>query len=73
MYMDGTMIIQINNKKALKLLNDMEDLELIKIVKEQVKTPAAKLSEKYKNTFSKEDAESFNNHVQKMRSEWNNI
>ena len=69
--MEETITIQIKNRKALKLLQDLEDLNLITLVKEKESHP--KLSEKYKNAFSRSDAESFESHVQVMRSEWNNI
>ena len=36
----------------------------------QIKT---KLSDKYKNAFSKEDAKSFDEHTKNMRNEWNDI
>ncbi len=32
-----------------------------------------KLSDKYKNAFSKEDAKSFDEHTKKLRNEWNNF
>ena len=49
----------------------MEDLDLIKVLKENIET-ATKLSDKYKGVFSKEDAKSFNDHSQQMRKEWDN-
>ena len=68
--MEGTILIQVNSKKALKILHDLEEQDLITVVKEKIKTDTAKLSEKYRNVFSKADAMSFNNHVKKVRGEW---
>jgi len=35
--------------------------------------PATRLSDKFRGVFSKEDAESFNEHIKTMRSEWDSI
>lgn len=71
--MQDTMLIQLTNKKAVRLLHDMEELDLIKVVTENISATTAKLSDKYKGVFSKEDAISFNEHTQTMRKEWDNI
>ncbi len=66
-----TVLIQINNSKAYKLLEDLEDLQILKVLNKSI-VPQQKLSEKYIGVFSKEDAKSFNNHTQTMRKEWDN-
>ena len=71
--MEDTILIQLTNKKAIRLLHDMEELDLIKVLKENISTSNTKLSDKYRNVFSKEDAKSFNEHTQQMRKEWDNI
>jgi hypothetical protein len=74
--MEDTMLIQLTNKKAAGLLHEMEDLELIKVLEENIHTPTdakIKLSNKYKGIISKEQGQSLNNHIKQMRSEWNNI
>ena len=71
--MEDTMLIQLTNKKAIRLLHDMEDLNLIKVLKENIFTAKTKLSDKYRGVFSKEDTKSFNEHTQTMRGEWDNI
>ena len=65
------MLIRLTNKKALKLLYDMEELNLIEVLNKSSEPSKSKLSEKYKGVFSKEDAVSFNQHTQNMRNEWN--
>ena len=67
-----TVLVQINNSKAYKLLEDLEDLHILKVLKKST-LPQQKLSEKYKGVFSKEDAKNFNEHTQTMRKEWGNI
>lgn len=71
--MEDTIVIKITNKKAIKLLYDMEDLDLIKLIKSDDKNNPPKLSEKYKNVFTKEDADNFDEHVESIRKEWGNI
>lgn len=71
--MDNTMLIQITNQKALRLLHELEELDLIKVLKKNLTPVKLKLSEKYKGVFSKEDAKSFDEHTQTMRGEWGNI
>lgn len=55
-----------------------QELELIVFKKQEglvieKETTQKKLSEKYRDVFTKEDAKSFNDHSQQMRKEWNNI
>jgi hypothetical protein len=72
--MEDTMLIQLTNKKAAQLLHDMEDLELIKVLQENIAVPTkGKLSDKYRGIFTKEEGQQLNEHVQQMRSEWNSI
>jgi len=35
--------------------------------------PTTRLSDKFRGVFSKESAESFNEHIKTMRNEWNDI
>jgi len=67
-----TMLIQLTNQKAAGLLHELEALNLIKVLKENV-VPKTKLSDKYKGIISKEQGKNLNEHIQQMRSEWNNI
>ena len=71
--MDTTMLIQVTNPKALGLLNELEELHLIKVLKKDASVPNTKLSDKYKGIISKEQGKSLNEHINIMRSEWSNI
>ena len=71
--MDNTMIIQLTNQKALKLIHELEELHLIKVLYDNYKPAQPKLSEKYKGIISKEDGQKLNDHIKQMRSEWNSI
>jgi hypothetical protein len=68
-----TVIIEINNPKAFALLKELEELNILKIVKENFLESKIKLSNKYKDVFSKEDTMDFNEHTQSSRKEWDNI
>ena len=68
----NTVLIQLTNEKAIGLLHELEELNLIKVLKENIEPPKQKLSDKYRGVFSKEDAENFNNHTKTMSQEWDN-
>ena len=70
--MENTMLIQLTNHRAAGLLHELEELQIIKVLQENVAPSKTKLSDKYSGVFSKEDAESFENHTQNMRKEWDN-
>jgi hypothetical protein len=65
--------VEINNESAFALLKELEELKVLRIVKENVLEKKAKISEKYRNVFSKEDAKDFDIHSQTMRKEWDSI
>ncbi|HEV7348272.1 hypothetical protein [Telluribacter sp.] len=66
-----TVLIQINNSKAYRLLEDLEDLDLIKVLKKEVQ-PRQKLSEKYAGKLPSRVADEMQEYVSQSRSEWNN-
>lgn len=67
------MLIEVTNQKVLRLLHELEELHLIKVLKKNLAPVKTKLSDKYKGVFSKEDAKSFDEHTQTMRKEWVNL
>ena len=67
-----TMLIQLTNQKAVKLLHELEELNLIKVLREDI-LPKAKLSDKYRGILTKEEGKSLNEHIIKMRTEWSSI
>jgi len=68
-----TMLIQVTNQKAVGLLHELEELQLIKVLKENIDPNKPKLSDKYRGILSKEEGEKLNEHIKQMRSEWNAI
>lgn len=71
--MDNTMLIQITNQKAIGLLHELQELHLIKVLKENFTPVKQKLSDKYKGIITKEQGQNLNEHIKQMRSEWNSI
>lgn len=69
-----TVLVQINNAKAYRLLEDLEDLHLIKVLKKSIQ-PGEKLSEKYAGKLPSDIATELQDYVGKSRNEWrrNNI
>jgi len=51
----------------------LEELHLIKVLKENIASAKPKLSDKYKGIISKEEGQRLNEHIKQMHSEWNNI
>lgn len=68
-----TILIQLTNHKAAGLLHELEELNLIKVLKENKVDANSKLSDKYRGIISKEQGNSLNEHIKQMRSEWSNI
>ena len=65
-----TLEIQVTNDKALRLLEDLEALQLLRIVKhKRKKTP--KLSEQLAGALPSEVAEEMQKYITKCRNEWN--
>lgn len=66
-----TVLVQINNNKAYKLLEDLEDLHILKVLKKN-NLPKQKLSEKYAGKLPSDIADELQNYVTQSRNEWNN-
>ena len=63
--------IQINNPKAYKLLDQLEQQQLIRILKKSI-TSEGKLSEKYAGKLSSDTADRLHKFVSKSREQWQN-
>ena len=64
-----TVLVQINNAKAYRLLEDLEDLNLIKVLKKSIKS-GEKLSEKYAGKLPSDITNELQNYVGQSRNEW---
>jgi hypothetical protein len=68
-----TVIIELTTPKTMKLILELEELHLLRVLKKNIKPDGIKLSEKYKGFISKEEGLHLDNHINQMRDEWNNI
>ncbi len=67
------MLIQVTNQKAVGLLRELQELHLIKVLKENYTPENPKLSDKYKGAITKEQGGNLKEHIKQMRTEWNSI
>lgn len=66
-----TVTIDILNSKAVKLLQDMELLQLIRLRREQSGSETAiDWSAKYKGTMTKQSLTDIDNQLNELRNEW---
>ena len=66
-----TLTIKVKDSKALKLIHDLEDLNLIQVMDTtELKKPVTKLSDLMKGSISPEQAESMQNELKQMRNGW---
>lgn len=65
-----TLTIDVSNPNALKLLEDLEALNLIKVVSRYTKPSNQKLSEKYGGKLSQRVADELQDYVAQSRKEW---
>jgi len=66
-----TILIQINHQKAYKLLNRLEQQQLIRVLKKNIPTEG-NLSEKYAGKLSPKTTDRLQEHLIKSRNEWQN-
>ena len=64
-----TVLIQLTSSGTMKLLNELEELNLLRVIKKETKKDIP-LSEKYANQLPVEIAEQLQNHIENSRSEW---
>lgn len=66
-----TMLIELKNEKAAKLLHELEELQLIKVLQTNSHSKE-KLSTKYAGSLPGDVADKIQNYVTESRKEWNN-
>ena len=66
-----TVIVQLTHQKALKLLEELEELHIIKVLKKNI-SPDEKLSDKYAGKLSAELTDKLQKHILDSRSQWDN-
>jgi len=72
--MNNTILLQVNNPDTLHFLYEMQEMNMVKVLKEDAAIPETpKLSDKFRGRFSKEAGKSFMEHTKTMREEWDSI
>jgi hypothetical protein len=66
---DDTLILQVINPNAYGLLNELEKLRLIKVLKREDQ-PTQKLSEKFAGKLPLDAAQKLQEHIKQSREEW---
>ncbi|MDN3581217.1 hypothetical protein [Mucilaginibacter flavus] len=66
-----TLTITVKDDKTLKLIYDLEELDLIQVVDEKMQAKPTKLSDLLKGSISTEQAQLMQAEVKQMRDEWN--
>jgi len=64
-----TLLIQVTNQDAYNLINELEKLHLIKVLKKESTSPQ-KLSEKYAGKLPADAAKKLQDHIKQSRDEW---
>jgi len=66
-----TVLVQINNNKAYKLFENLEELHVLKVLKESKKQTLS-LSDKYAGKLTSKTADELQDFVNESREQWNN-
>lgn len=65
-----TITIDIINNKAIKLLQDLELMQLIRVRREQKPLTATDWTAKYKGAMTKQSLTDIDNQLNELRNEW---
>ena len=65
-------LIQLTTPKTMKLLLELEDLNLLRVLKKNISSDI-KLSDKYAGKLSSDVAEDLQKHIEQSRNEWETI
>ena len=65
-----TLTIKIRNNKAIKLIEDLEALDLIQVISSTVQKPADKLSALLAGSITEAEADNMQSQLKQMRDEW---
>lgn len=66
-----TLTIELKKAKGMALLEDLEALDIIKIIRKKTPPkPPGKLSDMFRGSITAEEADKFNEYVKKSRNEW---
>ena len=70
--MENTWVIEITNPKAKDLLEQLEELNWIKVLNEGSVHPVSMELKKFRGILTKEQGKELQKHIQTIRNEWGN-
>ncbi len=65
-----TVIVEIKNDIALKLLHNLESMHILKVIDNKTAPTKQKLSERFAGCISRERSEELHKELIQMRNEW---
>lgn len=68
--MENTWVIEITNPKAKDLLEQLEELNWIKVLNEGSVPPVSLELKKFRGILTKEQGNELQKHIQTIRNEW---
>ncbi len=68
--MENTWVIEITNPKAKDLLEQLEELNWIKVLNEGSVHPVSMELKKFRGILTKEQGKELQKHIQTIRNEW---
>jgi len=71
-FMENTILITLKTVKARNLIRDLEDLNIIEVIKENI-VVNSKMSDRFKGLLTKNEGENLKKHINQSREEWSNI
>lgn len=67
-----TVTVELRNRNALKLLKNLEQIDVIRLIDEDSNASKENLAERLRGSISKNRAQDLNNQLQQSREEWEN-
>ena len=64
------MLIEITDPKAVRLLHELEEQNLIKVIQENFTVAKTKLSDKYRGSITKKTADKLRTYLKQSHEEW---
>ena len=75
--MSSSIIIPRKSRVSLSVpssyIGKQVEVKFVLVEETEKPKPTTRLSDKFRGVFSKEDAQSFNDHIKTMRNEWTDI
>ena len=71
--MSNTLVIEITNPKVKDLLQQLEDLDWIKVLEDSASKISTSPKRKFRGAITKEQGKKLQTHIETIRNEWGDI